>query len=58
MNCVLCMDKLFICEACEAPWPCAKHDGAGGMPCQQCNPEAVLPSGYTSLARGAERERH
>lgn len=57
MNCLRCEDKLFICEGCEAPWPCGKDDGAG-MPCPQCNPDAVLTPGYTSITHTSERERH
>ena len=57
MNCVFCEDKLFVCEACEAPWPCGKNHGAG-MPCTQCNQETVLPAGYVSLAHTPERSRH
>lgn len=57
MNCLDCEDKLWVCETCDAPWPCGKNDGAG-MPCSQCNPEAVFPPGYVSLAHTPERERH
>ena len=24
MNCLLCTDKLFVCETCDAPWPVPK----------------------------------
>jgi hypothetical protein len=58
MNCLHCEDKLFVCEICEAAWPCAKDDGSAGMPCPKCNPAAVFPPGYVSLARTPERERH
>ena len=29
MNCLHCEDMLWVCEMCEAPWPCTKNDGAG-----------------------------
>ena len=57
MNCLFCEDKLWLCEKCEAPWPCGNNDGAG-MNCPQCNPEAVFPPGYVSLARTPERKQH
>ena len=24
MNCLLCEDKLLVCETCEAPWPAVR----------------------------------
>lgn len=37
MNCTLCMGKLWLCETCEQPWPCAAGHGVG-YPCTACNP--------------------
>lgn len=59
MNCVLCLDKLFVCEECRplTPWPCARNHPVG-MPCPVCNPDVALPAGYQSFARSSEREQH
>jgi hypothetical protein len=57
MNCLLCEDHLFICEACGQPWPCSGGHGAG-LPCLRCNPEGVLTTDYVSLEHTPERERH
>jgi hypothetical protein len=57
MNCLLCEDHLFICEACGQPWPCSGGHGAG-LPCLRCNPEGVLTADYASLERTPEREHH
>jgi len=48
-NCDICNDELWVCENHDCiPWEDCGCGGAG-MPCV-CNPEGLLPSGFTVWA--------